>query len=46
MPKNLTTVLATVVVGAAGLAMTSGPGASAATDDTPGYSVQAINVDV
>ena len=39
-------MLATVVVGAAGLALTSGTGASAATDDTPGYSVQAITVDV
>ena len=46
MPKNLTLVLATVVVGATGLALTSGTGASAATDDTPGYSVQAITVDV
>jgi len=46
MPKNLTAVLATVVAGAAGLALTSGAGASAATDDTPGYSVRAISVDV
>src|SRR3954471_21182746 len=46
MPKNLTAVLATVVVGAAGLAITSGTGASAATDDTPGYIVRAISVDV
>ncbi|WP_027860161.1 CocE/NonD family hydrolase [Marmoricola sp. URHB0036] len=46
MPKNLTTVLAAVVVGAAGLALTSGTHAAAATDDTPGYSVQAITVDV
>jgi putative CocE/NonD family hydrolase len=51
MPTHLTrrlpALLATVVVGAAGLALTSGTGASAATADaTPGYSLQAITVDV
>ena len=46
MPKKLTALLATVVAAASGLALASGTGASAATDDTPGYSVQAISVDV
>src|SRR3954462_3147596 len=45
MPKLL--VALTAVASTAGLALTSSTGASAAaTDDTPGYSVQALSVDV
>src|SRR5690348_13040188 len=46
MPTKLTSLLAVAAAGATGLALTSGPGAYAATDDTPGYSVQALTVDV
>ena len=46
MPTKLTTLLATAVVGAAGLTLTSVNEATAATDETPGYSVRAISVDV
>ncbi len=46
MPKKLTALLATLVATAASLTLTSGTGASAATDDTPGYSVRAFTVDV
>src|ERR1700709_199568 len=46
MPKKLTPLRAALVPTPAGLALTSGTGASAATDDTPGYSVRALTVDV
>ena len=50
MPKNLTrrstALLATAVTASAGFALVSGTSPAAAADDTPGYSVQAINVDV
>jgi ABC-2 type transport system ATP-binding protein len=46
LPGKLTALLATLVAGSAGLALVSAPGATAATDDTPGYSVSALTVDV
>ena len=46
MPTKPTALLAAAALGATGLALASGPGAAAATDDTPGYSVQALTVDV
>ena len=45
-PTRLHALLATAVAATAGLTLASGSGASAATDDTPGYSLQAISVDV
>src|SRR3954469_12945063 len=45
-PGTLPVLLAAVLVATTGLGLASGGGAAAATDDTPGYSVQAISVDV
>ena len=46
MPRALTTTLTTAVLAVTGLALTGAPTSAAAADDTPGYSVQAITVDV
>src|SRR6476661_1991123 len=50
MPKNLTrssaALMATALTASAGFALISGSSPAAAADDTPGYSVQAITVDV
>ncbi len=46
MPRALTASLTATALALTGLALAGAPGSAATTDDTPGYSVQALTVEV